>query len=263
MGCHDQAPIRALLAFIRERGAAHPREIDRHFAHGKTTNYWGGSSNATTHLLNAMHYRGLLRVVRRDAGVRVYAVQDPRPNAPDSRSGTEHLRALIDIIVQKYAPLPAASLVALVGRLRYAAPQWAGMLKRAVAETKERLAHASVDGREWYWPADERPDSRVFQVSDRVRLLSPFDPVVWDRRRFEHLWGWAYRFEAYTPKARRKLGYYALPLLWRDQMIGWGNLTWKAPRLECRLGFVGRKPQETAFHAALDDELARFRAFLA
>lgn len=51
---------------------------------------------------------------------------------------------------------------------------------------------------------------------ERVRLLAPFDPLVWDRRRFELLWGWPYRFEAYTPPAKRKLGYYALPLLWRD-----------------------------------------------
>ena len=60
-----------------------------------------------------------------------------------------------------------------------------------------------------------------------MRLLAPFDPVVWDRRRFELLWGWAYRFEAYTPAPKRKLGYYALPLLWRDRVIGWANLSVK------------------------------------
>src|SRR5262245_52469652 len=48
--------VKLLLDFIRERGTAHPREVDEHFAHGRVTNYWGGSSNATTHLLDAMHY---------------------------------------------------------------------------------------------------------------------------------------------------------------------------------------------------------------
>jgi hypothetical protein len=38
------------------------------------------------------------------------------------------------------------------------------------------------------------------------------------------LWGWTYKFEAYTPEPQRKLGYYALPLLWGEQVIGWGNL---------------------------------------
>src|SRR5882762_8384575 len=50
-----------LLEFVLERGAVHPREVDEHFSHGTVKNYWGGSSNATTHLLDAMHYRGLLR----------------------------------------------------------------------------------------------------------------------------------------------------------------------------------------------------------
>ncbi|HXN48726.1 MAG TPA: crosslink repair DNA glycosylase YcaQ family protein, partial [Bryobacteraceae bacterium] len=50
-----------LLEFVRERGSVHPREVDAYFSHGRVTNYWGGSSNATTHLLDAMHYRGLLR----------------------------------------------------------------------------------------------------------------------------------------------------------------------------------------------------------
>ena len=61
-------------------------------------------------------------------------------------------------------------------------------------------------------------------VPEKVRLLAPFDPVVHDRTRFELLWRWVYRFEAYTPVAKRKLGYYALPLLWRDRVIGWGNV---------------------------------------
>ena len=61
--------------------------------------------------------------------------------------------------------------------------------------------------------------------SEAVRLLTPFDPVVWDRRRFEIFWDWRYRFEAYTPAAKRKFGYYALPLLWHERVIGWGNLT--------------------------------------
>jgi uncharacterized protein YcaQ len=56
------------------------------------------------------------------------------------------------------------------------------------------------------------------RVRIAVRLLAPFDPVVWDRTRFELFWGWAYRFEAYTPPRLRKLGYYALPLLWRDKV---------------------------------------------
>jgi uncharacterized protein YcaQ len=96
-----------------------------------------------------------------------------------------------------------------------------------------------------------------------VRLLAPFDPIVWDRRRFELLWGWAYRFEAYTPAPRRKLGYYALPLLWRDRVIGWANVTASDGRIKSDFGYVsGRAPRESAFRDALHAELGRMRRFL-
>ena len=96
-----------------------------------------------------------------------------------------------------------------------------------------------------------------------MRLLAPFDPIVWDRDRFERLWGWAYRFEAYTPAPNRVRGYYALPMLWRDQVIGWGNLAWRDGKLKADIGYVaGKPPREGAFERALEDELQRMQAFL-
>jgi uncharacterized protein YcaQ len=253
--------VRPLLEFVRARGAVHPREVDEHFSHGTVTNYWGGASSATTHLLDAMHYRGLLRVVRREAGNRIYAVREQNVSAPDAVARRARLDALVDVIVRKYAPLPAASLSMLVRRLRYAVPQWTGELDGALQRAKRRLAHARVDGVDWYWPAAETRTS--VEADDRVRLLAPFDPVVWDRRRFELLWGWAYRFEAYTPVPKRKLGYYALPLLWRDRVIGWGNLSLNGGALRAEFGYVaGRPPRGRAFRRALEDELADVGLFL-
>ena len=86
---------------------------------------------------------------------------------------------------------------------------------------------------------------------------------MWDRRRFELLWGWRYKFEAYTPAAQRRFGYYALPLLWHERVIGWANLSVKDGQLAPNLGFAARAPRGAAFRAALDDELQRMTAFLA
>jgi uncharacterized protein YcaQ len=98
---------------------------------------------------------------------------------------------------------------------------------------------------------------------DSVRLLAPFDPVVWDRRRFEILWNWPYRFEAYTPAAKRSFGYYALPLLWRDRVLGWGNIAVNNGTLDATFGYVsGRPPRERRFRQALEEELVRLREFL-
>jgi uncharacterized protein YcaQ len=145
-------------------------------------------------------------------------------------------------------------------RLRYAAPQWQRDITAAIRRAKLRLASARVDGVTWYWPAGEALVSSDMEPT--VRLLAPFDPIVWDRRRFEMLWGWAYRFEAYTPVTKRTRGYYALPLLWRDHVIGWGNITVVDGALNADLGYVGRAPRERAFTRALDEDLERLRSFL-
>src|SRR5207253_1376904 len=129
----------------------------------------------------------------------------------------ERVDLLIDVVVGLYAPLPAASLGSTLGRLRYAVPHLMPEVRAGLKRAKARLAH---DGG-WYWPAGERCDG---EPDEHVRLLAPFDPIVWDRRRFELLWSWPYRFEAYTPAAKRKYGYYALPVLFRDRIAGWANI---------------------------------------
>ena len=248
----------AVHAWVTERGVVHPREVDAFFAHGKVTNWFGGSSNATTQLLDGMHYRGLLRIARREGGIRLYAAREATPAHTEPQAAFD---ALIDVVVAKYAPLPAATLGQLLSHLCIGAPQWRGDRNAAVQRAKQRLAHVRIDGIDWYWPAGER--LRRGTPDDAVRLLAPFDPVVWDRRRFELFWGWAYRFEAYTPAPKRVRGYYALPLLWRDEVIGWGNLSVADERLKAELGYVvGRAPRDAAFRRGLEAELAAMRCFL-
>jgi len=249
-----------LLDFVRERGSVHPREVDEYFSHGTVKNYWGGSSNATTHLLDAMHYQGLLRIVRREAGIRIYAAHEHEPVTLDDAACEARLDALADAAIRIYAPLPLASLRFLLRRLRFAAPQWEGDITAAILRAKQRLAHTKVEDADWYWPADWKIERG--EPDDAVRLLAPFDPVVWDRWRFERLWGWTYRFEAYTPPAKRVRGYYAQPLLWRDQVIGWGNLSVNGDSLKADFGYVKSAPRDRAFRQELEAELERLKIFL-
>ena len=252
----------AVLDFVRERGRVHPREVDAFFSHGSVTNYWGGSSSATTHILDHLHYRGLLRVALREGGIRVYAPQQHEPLALAPAERRARLDALLDVLLRKYAPIPSATLSWLSNRMRVAVPQWESGVKTALARARLRLQHARVDGVEYYWPEDASladPD-----LDDEVRLLAPFDPVVWDRRRFEAFWGWAYRFEAYTPASKRKLGYYALPLLWRDAVIGWANVSAKDGMLDISCGYTaGAAPKGRVFAQAMERERDRLTRFLA
>ncbi len=248
----------AVLAEVERLGEAHPAEVDAALGHGKVKNWFGGNSRLSTELLDGLHYRGHLDVVHRDSGTRCYALAAPW-EAPDDPQGA--MDAMADALVQKYAPLPAGSLSTLVSMLGLGAPQWRDLRKTTLARIKTRLGHARIDGVDWYWPADEDPQAG-WRIPSKVRLLAPFDPLVWTRRRFEMLWGWAYRFEAYTPAPKRVRGHYALPLLWRDQVIGWGNLKIVKGRLQHELGFVERRPKDPAFERALEAELASMAEFL-
>ena len=208
-----------------------------------------------------MHYTGLLRIVRREKGIRIYAAHKHSPVPRGVAERRARIDALVDVVVRIYAPLHGPSLSYYVRRLRYAAPQWIKELPAALARAKRRLAHARVGNVDWYWPADENAAGHPTQ--EVVRILAPFDPVVHDRDRFELLWNWTYRFEAYTPVAKRKLGYYAMPLLWRDRVIGWPNLSIKNNSLNHSLGFIdGSSPSGRKFKRELDAELDRVREFL-
>lgn len=270
---HPRAPRKAwdavtrrradeLLDFVREHGPVHPREVERHFADGRVRNDWGGSSHASTRLLDGLHYRGLLRVQRRDGGVRVYeaVAHAPADDSPPARA--RRAAALLDLVVRKYAPLPAASLTHLARLLGYGAPQLATQIQAALREARERLPTCRIEGIAWYWPEGDNPNSRRHAIDDRLRLLAPFDPLVWDRRRFQRFWGWSYKFEAYTPAPKRTFGYYALPMLWQGRVPGWANIAIRNGRAEAAFGYAGATPKGIAFRNALDDEMQRMTRFL-
>lgn len=267
----------AVLAFVRGRGPTHPRDLLAEFGERREQNAWGGQSRATTRALEHLHYWGLLRVARREQGVRVYEAARAEPA---TLSAAERARALALVVARLFGPLPEVSLRALVSVvLRRAVPHLGATSGAAlgVASGGARggahlgvvaalvrggaLAQATVDGARWVWPADGALGTEP--VRPRVRLLAPFDPVVWDRRRFELLWGWAYRFEAYTPVARRVRGHYALPLLWTERMVGWATVRVGADgALDVATGFEAGRPRGRAFTAALDAEVARMTEFL-
>ena len=257
-----QARADEVLAFVRERGATHCKNLQAQFDHGRMKR-WGGNLNVNAHLLAGLHYRGMLRVARREAGARVYQAiehppQDDSPEARLARAGQ-----FLDRVVQLYAPLPAPSLGYLGRLLRQGVPHLAAETRHLQGHAKSRYAHAQVAGLLWFWPQGENPAAARHAVDDRLRFLAPFDPVVWDRRRFHLFWGWEYKFEAYVPGHKRRMGHYAMPVLWGEQVVGWANLKVVKGRLQHGLGFAGgQRPQGSAFKAALEEALHQMREFL-
>ena len=111
-----------------------------------------------------------------------------------------------------------------------------------------RLSTVEVQG--WSKPAYVHPQTKVPRSIDACALLSPFDPVVWNRDRAERLFGFHYRIEIYTPKPKRQYGYYVLPVLFGDELVGRVDL--KADRATGRLLVQG----SYAEHGVPIDEIA-------
>ena len=226
--------------------------------HGKVRNWFGGSSQrqhaaarraCTTAACCA--WRGAR------AASRCYAARDAHAGGRTSRARA--LDALVDVIVAQVRAA-ARGLARPAGQRACASARRSGATScgAALRARKARLAQRAVDGIDWYWPAARTRRRGATRRDDAVRLLAPFDPVVWDRRRFELLWGWAYRFEAYTPapQARARLLRAAAAVARPGDRLGQPGAA-RRP-LDADIGYVaGRAPRDAAFRRALDDELER------
>ncbi len=275
---HPRAPSRMsrfeqkVLDVVRASGEVHPADMEAHLGRKRVVNAWGGYSKATTQALEQLHYRGLVRIARRERGIRVYK---PVTLGLETAVADERLRRLVMDLASIFAPASLKGLQAMAARFNNL-----GEPRTVIAELVQSgaLRKGTIDGQSYAWPAEvEARDD----VPHTVRFLAPFDPVVWDRARFERFWGWVYRFEAYTPVKKRVRGYYAMPMLWGDAFVGWTNVGAKgavdlsrrsspgperakadAGRLEVDVGFVNGRPRDRGFARELDAEIARMEEFL-
>ena len=230
------------------------------FGAHRTVNDWGGNSAVTTRALEELHYQGLLRVVRHENGTKIYeAVRARSQNVP----AHERLERLTMLIARTLAPTPESSLRSAIGQLCHTSGGFVEP-QTAVADLMERgeLRATLVDGVRYVWPRSIRVPADSIEAR-QVRFLAPFDPVVWDRRRFAHLWGWQYRLEAYVPANKRQFGYYALPVLWGNDAIGWVNCE-RTPKgaLSVEVGYTNGPIKTRAFPSAFDTEIARLELML-
>jgi len=186
--------------------------------------------------LEFLHTAGELMIARRDGFQRVYDLRERiLPDWDDAELPTRE-------------EAEQAFVLATVRALGVAKPEWVPdyvrMKKRAAADAitqllrERKLLRASVNGM-----AEDvlvHPDHAELleEAADGAlkptytTLLSPFDPIVWDRARASELFGFDYRIECYTPAAKRVYGYFSLPILRRGALIG--RLDAKAHRREGR-----------------------------
>lgn len=246
-----------VIASVKQIGKAHPARVDELCGDGNARNAWGGQSKLTKRALEKAHHHGFLRVAGRENGIRIYETAN---RSEQKFSQAQRFKELLKLTAFLFGPTSESFLMKEVSHYRD--------LMETPAKRRESLnelvdegtlSRHTVEGVKYVWPANFRKRVRE---NDAVKFLAPFDPIVRDRDRFEHLWGWTYRFEAYTPPAKRIRGYYALPLLWKEDIIGWVNAKVVDAHLLLETGYVRRAKDSKSFKRALEAEASAFAEFL-
>ncbi len=219
-----------LLAHIHAQGAVKSSDFER--TDGRGGGWWGWKDEKLW--LEALFANGELMVARRDNFQRVYDLAHrvvpgldglPQPDSADvhvafveqsiAALGVSKARWLHDYFRIK-PRLKDADLDTLVDSGRVLRVQVEGWTSPGYVHASHRRALARAQ--------------RGELQATHMTLLSPFDPVVWDRERASEMFGFDYRIECYTPQARRVHGYFVLPVLYRGQLAA--RLDAKAHRAE-------------------------------
>jgi hypothetical protein len=122
-----------------------------------------------------------------------------------------------------------------------------------LGELVEAGAVRTVQVKDWNEPAYMHPEAKVPRSVDPLAVLSPFDPIVWNRARALRLWGFDYRIEIYVPAAERVYGYYVLPVLDGERLVA--RLDVKTDRTGGVLQVLGAFAEPDVDHAALAERL--------
>ncbi|RIK17126.1 MAG: cytoplasmic protein [Acidobacteria bacterium] len=217
--------LEAVLATVATHGPLTSREVEAHLPHGagREGTDWGWNWSLVKRCLELLFWSGRITSAGRTAAFeRRYAV-------PEAVIPAE-LVARRDALLEKDPQAAFTELLSLslrahgLGTQRCLADYFrlrGPRVARGLAELEERgeaervRVHGWTDRTVW-----RRAGARVPRRVPGAALLSPFDPLVWQRDRTEELWGMRYRLEIYVPAQQRVHGYYVLPFLLDEELVG-------------------------------------------
>ena len=249
-GRENRAYLKSTLAFIAKNGPTRVRDIPDG---GKSDGPWWGWSKGKL-ALETLFDQGLLTTATRQGFERIYDLPErvipgdilalPTPDEAD---------AMRDLILLSAKALGIATELDLRDYFRLPIAEG----RKAIAECVEAGSLLPVKVEGWKQQAYLSVDAKLPRKAGGTALLTPFDPLVWNRDRAERLFNFHYRIELYTPEHKRKFGYYVLPFLHGDKLAG--RLCLKSDRATSTLKVntahheEGTDPRDIA--PALKDEL--------
>jgi uncharacterized protein len=251
--------LKKLLRRIRKDGALSIRDVDTDELVEKD-HPWG-SRKPSKRVLQYGFYSGHLTISERTGMLKTYELIDrhfgwpPRPKAATERQIAAYK---LDRSLRSQGLINASSV--LHQKLRYP-PEIASLIETRAK--KKALIPVEVEGHDGsYWiepEALEPPEPE----GELVHILSPFDPLIIQRKRTSQFFGYDHVFEAYVPKAKRKFGYFTLPVLVGDEIVA--GLDLKTDRAAGKVliqawHWVG-KGNARSYKKPIEEELGRFEKF--
>jgi uncharacterized protein YcaQ len=258
------ADLRKVLRLIRRDGALTIRDIDDDVLVDKE-HLWA-SRKPSKRALQLAFYTGVLTISERNGMLKTYDLMArhfgwERP--PKPASAKEASAYLLD------RALRSQGLVSLDSICHLDAPSKPSIRRLIEARVRRKeLVPVALEGagKQEHWARPEALETSDGGAFGLVHILSPFDPLIIQRKRTELFFGYGHRFEAYVPKEKRLFGYFALPVLVGDDIVA--ALDLKTDRKSRKLllqkwSWVGAAPRgpRKELRRRIEEELHRFERF--
>ena len=261
--------LEAVGEVVAEHGPLTAREVEVHLPHGaaRRSDHWGWNWSAVKTSLESLFATGeLTSAARTSQFERRYActerVLPPEVlrRAPGGPDAPDELGSVVELLAVSLRAHGLGSMRCLADYFRVRGP-----VVRAALETLEGQGRAErVHVRGWDRPVWLDPQARRPRRVEGAALLSPFDSLVWQRERVEQLWDFRYRLEIYVPEHLRVHGYYVLPFLLDEHLVGRVDLKADREAGVLRARAVHWEPGTEVAHAAprLVEELEAMAGWL-
>jgi uncharacterized protein len=211
------AELRKVLTLIRRNGALTIRDIDDDVLVEKA-HAWA-SRKPSKRALQVAFYRGMLTVSARSGMLKTYELMTRHfgwERLPKGATETEILNYRLDRALRSQGVVSLDSVCYLAAAHKPA-------IRRLIEARLRRgeLVPVAVEGsgKLEHWAKPETLESPFEPAEELVHILSPFDPLINQRKRLQLFFGYEHRFEAYVPKPKRVFGYFALPVLVGDEIV--------------------------------------------